>query len=54
MNNENKKLYLSPTSVMIQIMSEQVFLAASNVIQMNLGGIDNEEFGEGGTFSDWV
>ncbi len=54
MKKENKKLYSSPKSVMIQVMSEQAFLAASNVIQMNLGGIDNEEFVAGGTFSDWV
>lgn len=53
MKKENNKLYSSPKSVMIQVISEQV-LAASNLIMMDMNGIDNEEFVAGGTFSDWV
>ncbi len=53
MKRKLNQLYLSPDTVMVDISSEQVFLTGSTFVDHSMGGVDNEEFVSGGTFSDW-
>lgn len=46
----NNFSYVSPSMEILLINCEQSFLAGSN---FSFGGVDNEEFGDGGSFSDW-
>lgn len=53
MKKEIRKFYSSPETVIVEVNSEQAFLASSNLINYSFGGVDNEAFTSGGTFSDW-
>lgn len=54
MKNRLNHFYLSPKIVIVEFSSEQVLLASSTLVDHPLGGVDNEEFQNGGTFTDWI
>ena len=53
MKKKFNQFYTSPKIVIVEFLSEQVLLASSTLVDHPLGGVDNEEFESGGTFTDW-
>lgn len=54
MKKKSNHFYLSPETVMVEISSERVLFASSTLVDHPVGGVDNEEFIGGGTFTDWI
>ena len=50
MKKRINQFYSSPEIVIVELSSEQGFLNSSTF----KNGVDNEEFENGGTFTDWI
>ena len=53
MKRENKISYVSPDVEIIAVACEQAVMSSSSPGVCLGAGVDNEEFVNGGSFSDW-
>lgn len=54
MKRENKISYVSPDLEIVAVACEQAVMSSSSPgVCLGASGVDNEEFVNGGTFSDW-
>ena len=53
MKRENKISYVSPDVEIVAVACEQAVMSTSSPSPFEGAGADNEEFVDGGTFSDW-